>query len=362
MEEAAKNASASAFRDIEAELPDEYKTGGIIFEIFDQMRHFSSAAAQSVRDNYQTHQKVVSDLDANYLAPVNGLPAYDLRWSLYTNACALSATLVAPSETNVRNRWAGYKNFQDKADRLQALLAEDKVPLPLARLAVENCNRILTNSVQTALDEMGQQLASEIGFPVLLDSARSMNLGVAQGVRLVADGLSKESQNSVWTGDKFKTLQERCEKYISVVNALLDDQGKPVTWELSFVPQESDREIITDFRFVQVSFAGTPSPWTDVAPQKNTVSLGRGTAESAVTLAFSQDGQNAAQKFSKADWGLVHLIRDFNAAPTGNDGTVWRFRVPLEDRAQNVRGNAVFEAKLTNPKQPLPKLEDWPRQ
>jgi hypothetical protein len=362
LEEAAKNASASAFRDIEAELPDEYKTRGILFEIFDQMRHFSSAAAQSVRDNYQTRQRVVSDLDANYLAPVNGLPAYDLRWSLYTNACALALTPVVPSETNVRDRWAGYKNFQDKADQLQAMLARDNVPLPLAQLAVEDCNRILTNSIQTVLDELEQQLGSEIGFPVLLDSARSMNLGAAQGVRLVVNGLSRELQNPVWMGDKLKTLQERCEKYISVVNALLDDQAKPVTWELYFVPQESDREIIADFRFVQVSFAGTPSSWMDVAPQKNTVSLGRGTAESAVTLSFSQDGQNVAQKFSKADWGLVHLIRDFNAAPIDNDSTMWRFRVPLEDRAQNVRGNAVFEVKLTNPKQPLPKREDWPKQ
>ena len=363
LEQAAKNASASAFRDIEAELPDEYKTRGILFEIFDQMRHFSSAAAQSVRDNYQTRQKVVSDLDANYLLPVNGLPAYDLRWSLYTNACALALTPVEPNETNVRDRWAGYKNFQDKADQLQAMLAKDKVPLPLAQLAVEDCNRILTNSIQTALDGIDQQLRNQIGFPVLLDSAKSMNPGAAQGVRLVVNGLSRESQNPVWMGDKLKTLQEHCEKYISVVNALLDDQGKPVTWELYFVPQESDRQIITDFRFVQVSFAGTPSSWMDVAPQKSTVSLGRGTAESTVTLSFSQDGQNVAQKFSKADWGLVHLIRDFNAAPINNDGTMWRFRVPLEDRAQNVRGNAMFEVKLTNPKQqPLPKLEDWPKQ
>ena len=362
LEEAAKKASASAFTNIEAELPDEYKTSGIIFEIFDQMRHFSSAAAQSVRDNYQRRQKEVSDLDANYLLPINGLPAYDLRWSLYTNACALALTPVVPNESNVRDRWARYKNFQDKADQLQAMLAKDNVPLPLARLAVENCNRILTNSIQTVLDELEQEIGSEIGFPVLLDSAKSMDPGAAQGVRLVVNGLSKESEKPGWMGDKLKTLQERCEKYISVVNALLDDQGKPVTWELYFIPQGSDRQIITDFRWVQVSFAGTPSSWTDVAPKTDAVSLGSGTADSAVTFSFSQDRQNAAQKFSKADWGLVHLIRDFNAAPIDNNGSMWRFRVPLEDRVQNVRGNAVFEARLTNSKQPLPKLEDWPKQ
>ena len=360
LEQAARNASASAFRDIEAELPDADKTRGIIFEIFDQMRQFSSAAAQGVRDNYQTRQKDVGNLDANYLLPVNGLPAYALRWSLYTNACALISATVAPNEAN--DRWAGYANFQDKANQLQAMLAEDKASFPLAQPAVEDCNRILTNSIQTVLDKLDQQLRSEIGFPVLLDSTGSMNPGAVQGLRMVVNGLSGQSQNPFWTGDKFKTLQERCAKYISVVNALLDDQGKPVIWELSFVPQESDREIITDFRQVQVSFAGTPSSWKDVAPEKTPVSLASGTAESAVTLSFSQDGQNVAQKFSKADWGLVHLIRDFKAAPVNNDGTTWRFRVPLEDREQNVRGNAVFEVKLSNPKHPLPKLEDWPKQ
>ena len=432
LEQAAESASAAEFRDIEAGLPDEYKTSGIIYEIFDQVKKFSSAAAKSVRDNYQKRQNEVNDLDANCLRPVNGLQAYDLRWSLYTGACKLAASSAVVDDKLIGDNWAKYKGLRAGVDQFQATLATYKDPAPFASAVTAACNRIaadaekslkekfavdyaavvrtklsalanqptwtmatitntgnwfsliksdldtspdeqrdlmapigkqLRDSSGAVLDGINVQLKGRTGFPVSLNSQTSMNLAGLQNVKELVNGLSAEMDKPVWASDKAKTLQARCRNCVSVVNSLLDDQGNPVSWEIYFVPQGSDRDIIADFRDMKVTFSGIPADWMGVATKDNLVKLGKGTADNALTFSFSQDqGQSVAQNQSEADWGLVRLIRDFNGTPVNNDGTAWRFQLPLVDKGQNIHGNAVFEARLTGAKQPLPKLEDWPRQ
>lgn len=427
--QAAKNASASAFRGIEAELPDEYKTKGIIFEIFDQMKRFASAAEQTVRENYQTHQREVGDLDANYLLPSNGSTVYDLRWSLYTNACALAASPVTVSDSTIGDKWAKYNSVKARIDEFQSKLATYKEPLPLAGSVAEACNRIasdaeqklkgkfvadytavvkhklgslaaqsdwneqtitntgswfavisadldaappdqaekisplkkdLNDSIQNVLAEIGAALRSKIGFPVQLDSTRAMKLSDLQSVKDTVNGVSKELRNPVWQCDAAKALQARCDTYVSVVNSLLDDQGNPVAWELYFLPGESDRDIIKDLRLAQATFATAPGAWQDLPTQTAPVSFGKASAFSPLTLSFSQD-ESISPPFvlKEPDWSAARLIRDFNASQVNNDGTTWRFRIPLEDKTQNVHGNAMFEARLAKP---LPQVKDWPKQ
>jgi hypothetical protein len=430
LEQAAKNASASAFRDIEAELPDEYKTKGVIFEIFDQMKRFASAAAQTVRDNYQTRQPKIADLDANYLVPAGGSAAYDVRWTLYKSACALAANPVNVNESLIGDKWAKYNDVKARIDEFQTKLATYKEPLPLAGPVTETCNRIasdaeqklkgryatdyaamvkrklsalaaqsewnaetitntgnwftlisadlessppeqadkaaplkkdLNDAIRNVVAEIDAALRNQIGFPVELNSTRSMSLSEVRNVKQVVNGLTREFRNPVWQCDASKALQARCETYVSVVDSLLDDQGNPAAWELSFLPGESDRDIIADLRFVQASFAGVPASWKDLAPERAPVSFGKAAADNAMTLSFSQDGEHSFSTFvfAKPDWGAARLIRDFSASQVNNDGTTWRFRVPLEDKAQNLHGNAVFEARLAKP---LPQVKDWPKQ
>jgi hypothetical protein len=429
--QAAKNASAAQFRDIEAGLPDEDKTSGIIFEILDQVRQFSSAAAQSVTDSYQARQSEVSDLDANYLVPAGGLTAFDLRWSLYASACALASTPVSMDVSIIGNKWARYGDMKTKVDQFHSSLATYKDPLPYAGKVVNACNVIaadaektlqdtfvrnythtvdqqlsalvgqtswtaeaitntgnwftliktdlnlapddqmatispikqkLGNSVESVLDEINGQFRNEIGFPVLFDSPTAMSLSGLRNARELVNSLASELRNPVWAGDKSTALQKRCASCVSVVNSLLDDQGNPIGWELDFTPQGSDRDIITDLRFVQLNCAGTPGSWTDLAPLSAATKIGNGAASDSVVFSFSQDGQSAAQKINEADWGLIRLIHDYHAVQVNNDGTQWQIQIPLQDKAQSLRGNAIFIAKLINPKQPLPRLEDWPRQ
>lgn len=430
LEQAARDASDAEFSDIGAGLPDEYKTQGIILEIFDQVKQFSSAAAQAVSDNYQSRASQVSDLDANDLVPAGATPAYDLRFQLFAGACALGSAAMDVDESLIGDKWNKYNSIKAKTAQFQTTLATYKSPLPFATPVNAVCNQIAANSentlkqvflngyvevvrkklsalvgqsnwnqnavtntgnwfalikadldaapddqagliaparkqldvsIQNSLDEIDRQLRNTLGFPVEFDASRSMSLDDVRSARQLVNSLSLELQNPVWNGDKSKALQNRCESFASVVNSLLDDQGNPVGWELDFLPQGSDRDIVTDLRFVQASFAGLSANWTDIAPLKDTTKLGSGTADNAFTLAFSQDGQTVSQKFSDADWGMIRLIHDYQATPVNNDRTLWQFQIPLADQAQSLHGNAVFVAKLINPKQPLPKVEDWPK-
>jgi hypothetical protein len=431
LEQAARNASDAEFSDIGAGLADEFRTQGIIQEIFDQVKRFSSAAAQSVRENYDSRSGEVSDLDANYMVPAGTSPAYDVRFSLFASACALGTASLNLDESIIGDKWTRYNNIKAKSSQFQTTLAGYKDPLPFAGPVATACAHIAANaedtlkegflnayadvvkkklaalvgqpnwtgntvtntgywfslikadldaspddqaeliapvrkqlgvSIQSVLDEIDQQMRNEFGFPLEFDATKSMSLDEVRAARQLVNGLTTELQNQVWNGDRSQALQQRCASYVSVVNSLLDDQGNPVGWELYFLPEGSDHDAIADLRFVQLVFGGTPGTWIDLTQQKDSQSLGNGTADNAFILAFSQDEQNALQKVSKEDWGLVRLIHDYHAAPVENDRTQWQFQIPLADAAQNVHGIAQFEAKLINPKQPLPKVEDWPKQ
>jgi hypothetical protein len=241
----------------------------------------------------------------------------------------------------------------------QGLVPDDK----LAEMRSE-----LRTAREGALKGIQNDLRRTIGFPVILNSRKSMNVVDLRKTGLLLDGLSREWQSPIWSSqsDVFPSLQRDSDHYASVVSSLVTEDGGPARWEIWFVAPDQangkDTDIIRIFRAVQVSIGSSASDWVDLTRASGpAVKLAEGTADSGVHIAFRRlqnDPSSESAKVDDADWGMVRLIQGPEYSAERRDGgATWRFQVKLED--QGVSGNATFEARL---KKPLPTLADWPKQ
>jgi hypothetical protein len=140
LEEAAGRTSAAAFGNIASELPDDFKTRGIIAEISEQLRRFASEAGTVVRKNLQARTNALAVLDPNFIAPKFGVPQYEMRWSLYTGACAVASTKVTPDDKDIGSKWERFVGLNRVAEQYRNnLLAYNG---PLAPEASNACYRI----------------------------------------------------------------------------------------------------------------------------------------------------------------------------------------------------------------------------
>jgi ImcF (intracellular multiplication and macrophage-killing)-related protein len=436
--EAARNASDSLLKDILSGLPEAYKSSGIILEISDQTRHMVSESARTVQDSYNKNKDAIAGLDSKYLEPPPGarLPAYALRYSLYTQACDLAKAPISADENSIGDQWKRFGKLKDLADRYRASLTAyngvmtnsvsevcnqiagdaeqrlrskfvdsylavvaDKLPLLINQptwttagvtnvhlwfdriqadlnagqgLVPDDKLTALRGQLRTAregaLKGIQNDLRRTIGFPVVLNSTRTMNPADLRKTGLLLDGLSREWQSPVWSGesDVFSSVKRDSDLYASVVSSLLTEDGSPAHWEIYFVPPDQadakDTDIISVFRSVQVTIGSKASDWIELT-RTTGQPLAEGAVDGGLHIAFRRlqnDPASESSKVDDADWGLVRLIQSpaFNA-DRRNGGATWRFQIMLEDKNLKMSGNATFEARL---KKPLPALKDWPRQ
>ncbi|HWD91485.1 MAG TPA: type VI secretion protein IcmF/TssM N-terminal domain-containing protein [Verrucomicrobiae bacterium] len=440
LEDAARSASSSSIRDIDAELPEAYKNTGIIYEIRDQFSRMASEAARIVQDDYTRRKDVITMLDANYLIPPPGTKksAYALRYSLYTQACDLAKSPVSADETMIGDQWKRFGKLKEMADQFRTSLTAYHGPM--ADSAAEVCNQVAGDAEQrlksqfvdsyltvvkaklsalnnqtswtasavtnvhswfervqadvaagqglipdSKLAELRTELGSAregaltgiqndlrhtIGFPVVRNSQKSMNLADLRKTGSLLDGLSREWQSPIWSSQSavFPGLKHDSDNYASVASSLVTDDGSPAHWEIWFIAPDQantkDTEIIQDFRAVQISIGSASSDWVDLTRATGpAVRLTEGTVDSGVHIAFRKlqnDPSSESMNVKDEDWGVVRLIQGPEYSAERRDGGLtWRFQLKLEDRDQKISGNVTFEARL---KKPLPALSDWPKQ
>jgi hypothetical protein len=213
------------------------------------------------------------------------------------------------------------------------------------------------------LKAIQNDLRRSIGFPVVIDSQRSMTLSDLRNAGLLLEGLFQEWQSPVWSSDSssFAAAQSDCQHYSSVMNSLAAN-GSPATWEIWFVKpdpaNDNDMSVIQAFRAIQVG--SSQSEWKDLTRvTQPSVQLFEGTMDHGVRIAFRRlenDPSSELEKANAGDWGMIRLIQKFNAERR-DDGTTWRIK--LNFAPENVSGNVLLELKI---KKPLPTLTDWPRQ
>jgi hypothetical protein len=305
------NASVSVLsrpiQDIMQRLPEAARTNGLFAEINGRVKALAAQAAEGVFGKQHPQLDLIPQLDANCVTPVPGRlqASYLWRWSLYNNACALM----------------------------------------------------------------------DVGFPVLLDSAQTWHLQKLTDLKKVLDGLEKELQAPAAECAKcppLDLLRTNCQRYAKVVNSLVKEDGKAAEWDLLFVPpsgstSKEDRDIISIYRYVQVSIGTETTGWEELSHLNTpTLILTNRPMDAGLRLSFRRllNDSRITTALELPTWGLPALAREgkLRAAPSDN-GTRWRIAIDLEDNTQFVggkhpKGRAVFEAVV---KRPLPDPSDWPR-
>jgi hypothetical protein len=168
LKHAATSASDDVFNNLinnTAELSGVDMTTGIIGEIRAQIAKYKRAAGEVVKSTYEAR---ANTLDALYVTPpTNSLvPAYQLRWALYTDACALA---TEPAKPIIGDGWKQFGEVMSRAERFRTNLASYEGPL--AGLVTNKCrgltesavlklrNEFLTAYVTHATNELGKLVA-----------------------------------------------------------------------------------------------------------------------------------------------------------------------------------------------------------
>jgi hypothetical protein len=147
---------------------------------------------------------------------------------------------------------------------------------------------------------------------------------------------------------------------------LVSDSGSATEWQLSFVgsAQTSENMAASIFRYLKVTFDDgkvTVNPDLSSVAANTTASLGKGTADRGVTLAFQRKEADpiAPPPMKYDDWWLARLVKAGEEQPVPVSGA-WRIKLKVQDPARpKDQGFLFLEARPATPTQALPK--DWPR-
>ncbi len=284
-------------------LPGAEQGHGLLNQIHDKLNELAGQAADSEMNSFNIRHDAITMVDANCLTPTatnNAVYAYLTRWQIYLDACSLD---------------------------------------------------------------------SQIGFPVLLNSTKTMSLAELHNSRKLLTGLSTALQSlAAQNYPVVGVMQKSRDGYDSVVTGLANDDGTAANWELWFVPPDrdnsDDRAMLTIFPFVEVSAGGNPVDSDNLTRATAPVLLGKFTTDQGLKITFNRFVSHASQEPipGQTDWALVRLIQDYKAKRQ-NDGKTWRFKVPLKDTGHTGKsGDFTFEIRLSDARQALPAIADWPTQ
>jgi hypothetical protein len=218
---------------------------------------------------------------------------------------------------------------------------------------------------QTILRSIDEYLRSRVGFPVFIDSTQPMSAPDVRDLKDFLYPLGGELKRGIWkTGntDALAAMQSRCEAYGAIAASLVNTNGDPINGTLSFVPGKTgpDIDIIGKYRGLKVSVGNVEGVWMDVAVKTDNAEIAKMTASAPLSISncLQLTQVDTAKKVKICEnWGLIRLLHDYQAKRLDDQAT-WRFHIPLSDKAGH-KGYANFEIKFDNP---LPKMEDWPKQ
>lgn len=223
------------------------------------------------------------------------------------------------------------------------------------------------SSREKTLKSIEDDLRRTIGFPIVLNSTKTMSRLELRNASALLNGLSSELQNQVWSGDSsnIQALKDDCQRYGSVINSLAED-GAPAEWEIWFVKPTQDDDVLTCgiFRDVQISIGSSQVEFDDLSHvTQPRLSLAKGTTDQTVRLVFQKRSDDPSVKLVKADegaWGLVDLISNPKyQAERQDDGMTWQIKLNFTaEELKTSSGNITLDLKL---KKSLPDLTKWPK-
>lgn len=134
MADTAASSSASTLkapvRNMLNRLPLSEQKRRLFNQILARLDEMAGQAADAIVTSRNQRASALALLDANCLAATNGsLPAYQARWQVYANACALASTPLKLDESLIGDKWARFGDLKKKADAFRAALADYQGPL-----------------------------------------------------------------------------------------------------------------------------------------------------------------------------------------------------------------------------------------
>ena len=136
MADAAASSSASTLKEpvktMLNRLPFSDQQRKLFFGIMAKLDELAGQAAGSIVSSRNQRAAIIALLDANCLGWSNGeLPAYQARWLVYSNACALASAPITMDESLIGDNWTHFAKLRAQADLFRASLANYKGPLAL---------------------------------------------------------------------------------------------------------------------------------------------------------------------------------------------------------------------------------------
>jgi hypothetical protein len=150
LEADARNLSEDLFQDIAASLPAGERTKeGLFRDIEAQLRAFESEAGRQVSQSLESRSNRLAEIDADLLAFAGSgtRSQFEVRYGLYTQACALAdAPAVVPPE-DVGSQWVRFKAMRNVAEGLGTGLLgyEGAYQQPVSNV----CSQIAGNAART---------------------------------------------------------------------------------------------------------------------------------------------------------------------------------------------------------------------
>ena len=338
--------------------------------------------------------KAALDISWNALAASTNFPAATLT-NLSSRYKSLAETAISASASTLRGPVNSFLIQLPDADKRHGLFSQVESKLnELGGQAAETVNQSL-NSRQVAIAAADAgclapnstnnpefayltrwrmyadacTLDARVGFPVLLDSKRTMSPEELHGARSLAGTLYTSLQNPAWQSyPVVAVFRKNRDAYDSVISGLANEEGNPSSWELWFVPPEkgtpsmNDYTILTIFPYLEFKAGGNTAKSDNLTRTTEPVRLGKFTADQGLAISFDRFATESTSRVSmpqQTNWAMVRLIQSYKASRQ-DDGKSWRFHVPVQDAKNS--GNFTFEIRLANAGKGLPKIEDWPTQ
>jgi hypothetical protein len=142
---------------------------------------------------------------------------------------------------------------------------------------------------------------------------------------------------------------------------LVSPNGVAMEWKLSVIappPNSPDAQIVTVFRNLRINGMPQIPDLSTLAANKE---IGAAKADAGLSLEFRKQWQDPAPSIPPVkvdDWWVARMLAE-NCDLTWQGDSAYRFKVPLEDKEQNLKGFLTFEVSPKDPAIRLPKLTDW---
>jgi IcmF-related N-terminal domain len=371
LEGRASNASIATIlvpvKGIVSQLPESGKTNTLFEEIQALLNQKVSKAVGDVRNSYSQRQMEIPTLDRDDLTPVAGRPAWQGRWNVYNEACALSSGDAELSPQDLGDPWKSLAAWTNNVDQFQTDLLRYSGPL---KDQVRNeCSRIIADVGGTVKGKLARDYAQLVTLKLGEGSNPIRDLAEVVDRRELYARIGPALEAAVVLGDQAKTLQPVQETLAASQRRTLTEIGQFFRGQIGFpvlasASQTMDaKSLIAARQLLERITAELAHPiWTNrpsVSDELNRLQQGLNKFKAVMDSLISQDQRIAEveitpfdyQKLSPQDRDVVKTFRwvDVSGRRGASSEDLTRLNRPLVTRPADQELTISFGVDRSGP-------------